>query len=320
MDFTRTLEKGCEPGVDILYIKQLLWEIGMLDEEISFDTKDIFDSNLMKAVVNFHDRNWIFDNLDDLAKIDQKVWVMIQRTHAQLRYGMWQKPIINEAIIPKDEDIGVAFYFPRNISDKKATAIAESLGDISTVRRKIVMEALKHAYDPDVPRYYPLSVYIPGRTLYDKRDQEALNVVTPEMISEVVRRCHPFPVDKEKLMREAITLYPDAISGADDVGGIIGLCHFAKVCRPYTDATAKALATVRFSEEITLDELIPGDWAYKRNHVGLYVGGGYSVEWVGGHCGCQLTDIHGPRVIHNFSLNQRVELKPWEEYRRPLWY
>lgn len=329
MEFTRDLYKGCEPGVDVFYMKGKLFELGMLEKEIATETKTIFDEEMETAVLNFQEREHgsEFPLLPMTGKITPYTWEEIEKeTHFLLmnRYPKFD----SSTVIPEDSDVGTAFCMPQNIHPNKAEAIVRDFGDLSAVRRKIIFEALKYATDPDFPRHYPLGLYIRGRSLYNKYDQETINIVTDEQIHIGEERMPIFfPSEKKRLMLETISLYPNT-PGADSSGGIIGLCHFAKVCKPGTDVTPNTLATDRYSklvykvegDEKGFCDWKPGDWACKQNHIGLYVGGGFVVEWIGGAYGCQLTNLFGDRFAYNFITNRVDRLSPWEQFRVPIWY
>lgn len=317
MIHTRLLEEGCEPGADILYMKQRLYNMGMLETEIDASIKTEFDEEMRIAVLNFQDRNKINGEPIELTgQIDAEIWDAIIREH-NTQY-LARTPIFNEdSIMASGESIGKPFIMPYSIHPDKAEAIAKDLGGVSYIRRAIVMEALRFAYDPAVPRYYPISLYIIGKTLYDKYGLGEPMIVTDKIIDQQDKR-YLLTEEKVRMMREAIS-FDRSITGADDCGGIVGLCHFAGVCKIGTDVPSKSLASDLYSTAINKEELQPGDWLYKPHHIGLYVGGGYGVEWIGVVFGCQLTAIDD-RVGYNFVKNAMVKLSPWENYRRPKWY
>lgn len=324
MEFTRPLSISSNPGVDIFYMKHRLFELGMLEKEIEGSSKDEYDESMEEAVYSFQERNLdpYNEHLVPTAEIDESTWQSIEREH-YISLLPWECKADKGGVISDDQSVGDIFLMPTNIEAKKAERIATGLGGISRARRIIVLEALKYAYDPDVPTHFPISLYIRGANLYDKYDQTTPNIITLDRIQEgAVRQPHFFPDQKSKLMRETVTLFKNVL-GADSSGAIIGLCHFAKVCKPGTDVTANVLSTDRYSTLIEDDaHLIPGDWVCKKNHIGLYVGGGYIVEWIGGAYGCQLTSINpdDKRIAYNFITNEFAELASWESYRRPKWY
>lgn len=317
MIHTRVLEEGCEPGADILYMKQRLYNMGMLETEIDPTLKTEFDEGMKTAVLNFQERNRLHGEPMPLTgQIDEEIWDAIIREH-DIQY-LARTPIFNDkSIIASGEAIGEPFSMPHHIHPDKAESIAKDLGGVSYIRRKIVMEALRLAHDPSAPRHYPISLYIIGKTLYDKYGQEEPMIVTNKVIDQQ-DTTYLITEDKIRMMREAIAFNPNT-TGADDCGGIVGLCHFAGACKIGTDVPSKSLASDLYSTAINKEELQPGDWLYKPHHIGLYVGGGYGVEWIGVVFGCQLTAIDD-RVGYNFVKNAMVKLSPWENYRRPKWY
>jgi hypothetical protein len=62
----------------------------------------------------------------------------------------------------------------------------------------------------------------------------------------------------------------------------------------------------------------PADLAWKSGHIGLYVGGGYVVEWVGGAYGCQLTKAN--RKVFNFVDGKLHTMGKWSAYGDPKIY
>lgn len=319
MIHTRTLQEGSEADVDILFIKQRLYNMGLFETKIDSMTKTEFDEETTRAVLNFQERNRDVDGspFEQTGKIDSDIWNAILREHNI--FALARDPIFtDESVIPNGESIGMPFAMPANISPEKAEKIAMNLSGISNRRRMIVMEALKLAYDPAVPRYYPISLYIRGRTSYSKHNQVEPAIVTDEVIDQQVST-YSMTDAKLRLMRETIAFDKKTI-GADDCGGIIGLCHLAKVCKIGADLTAKVMVSDRYSTAITREELSPGDWVYKVDHIGLYVGGGYSVEWIGGAYGCQLTSMDEERIVYNFIKSNFVKLSMWDTFRRPKWY
>jgi hypothetical protein len=167
---------------------------------------------------------------------------------------------------------------------------------------------------------YPISLYIRGGNLYSKLDQETIFTVTPNVIIDGAKRQPEFyNGGRKEMMLKAIALSPDT-TGADCSGGIIGLCHHFKVCKVGTDATANSLASFMYSKPIAYRDIIPGDWVHKDQHIGLYVGGGYDVEWMGGAYGCQLTRASGPRYGYNFVTGKVDKKDGFVHYRRPNFY
>lgn len=317
MFYTRDLEVGCESGADILFMKQRLNKLGLYEGAMKTETKTVFDEDMDLAVLNFQCRN----DLPITGVIDQDIWNAILGECDLLNSA--QPSIFDTSDgIPQGESVGASFTMPRHISPEKAEAIAKSFSGVSNSRRNLVFLALEQAYDHAMPSYYPRSLYIPGRTLYDKHNQTDLLVVDEVLVKDI-SVLYAFSPKQITHYLEAIALRKNT-TGADDSGGIIGLCHKLQLCKPGTDPVASVMASDAYSTPISKEELRPGDWVYKDIKIGLYVGGGYVVQWAGPSYGCQLTDIptddRGTYTLHNFIRNKDGERKAWTKYRRPKWY
>lgn len=123
----------------------------------------------------------------------------------------------------------------------------------------------------------------------------------------------------KEMMLKAVAYNPKT-TGADCSGGIVGLMRYAGVVSSSFDASADSLCGNSHSRAISKNELIPGDWVGRSGHIGLYVGGGYVVEWYGQNYGCQLTGLGTKRKAYDFVNKKYGTRSDWTKYRRPKYY
>jgi cell wall-associated NlpC family hydrolase len=109
------------------------------------------------------------------------------------------------------------------------------------------------------------------------------------------------------------------ITGADCSGGVVGLLRHAGVVKPTFDLAADGFAASKSMQRIEESELLPADLLHKTGHIGMYVGGGYAAEWMGGAYGCQLTRV-GARRGWNFVKHKQERFGAWTAFLRPKWY
>lgn len=217
---------------------------------------------------------------------------------------------------PTPEPVG---DIPENIGATAAAAIRVDIGKVSDMRQRIVLTALGNAYDPDKPRDYPYSLYIRGGNLYNT--DLSLNVIDAARIeSGAKRQPEYYSGGSKEIMLAAVAKYPGGITGADCSGGIVGLLrHFGLVKNTF-DAIANGLCDSGHSRKISKADLQPGDWVGLSGHIGLYVGGGYVVEWYGQNFGCQLTKLGTKRKAWDFVGKKYRTRAEWTRYRRPKYY
>ena len=217
---------------------------------------------------------------------------------------------------PTPEPVG---GIPANIGATASAAIRADLGKVSDLRQRIVLTALREAYDPEKPRDYPYSLYIRGGNLYNT--DLSLNVIDSQRIETGAKRQPQYYSGGSKqMMLAAVKQHPGQITGADCSGGIVGLLrHFALV-KPTFDAIANGLCDSGHSRKISKADLQPGDWVGLSGHIGLYVGGGYVVEWYGQNFGCALTKLGTKRKAWDFVGKRYRTRAEWTRYRRPKYY
>jgi len=62
-----------------------------------------------------------------------------------------------------------------------------------------------------------------------------------------------------------------------------------------------------------------GDWVGRDGHIGIYVGGGYVIEWMGKLFGCQLTQLDNRRG-YDFVGKKLRSKSGWTKFRKPKYY
>lgn len=195
-------------------------------------------------------------------------------------------------------------------------AINKDIISVSKARYEAVKLALIEAYDPAItPRAYPKSLYIRGGNLYNK--DLTKNIITESKLASYLKRdsYKQYFEGREEMFRKAVENQPDC-TGADCSGGVVGIWRKTGLSKSDMDATANSLCGNSYSYEIDKEDLVPADYVGTNGHIGLYVGGGYVVEWVGGSYGCQLTKLN-KRVVYDFVQKRNRSMGAWSKFRRP---
>jgi len=201
-----------------------------------------------------------------------------------------------------------AVEIPERFSGSIKASLGPALASVSPIRRQICLDALQYAIDPYKPPAYPLSFYIRGGNLYNK-DLTA-NIMTMDKLDRYLATPGYAPYydgGRDEFMRRAAAAQGYKCTGADCSGGIVGLLRHAGVVSTGFDANAN---TLYGSYSVKTAKPIAGDWAWRSGHIGLYVGGGYVVEWIGGAYGCQLTK-YANRKVYNFMTRKLQAFSPW---------
>ena len=191
------------------------------------------------------------------------------------------------------------------------------MASVSAKRQSIVLDALQFAFDPQRPSAFPLSLYIRGANLYNT--DLTPYVVTKSRIRSGAKRQPQFYDGGRQAMMEAAVDDNPAVTGADCSGGIVGLLRHAKVVRGGFDLSADGFTGKSHSKRIEQSALRSADFVHKAGHIGLYVGGGYAVEWMGGAYGCQLTMLCKRRGW-SFVTKRMVHFGAWTGFYRPSYY
>ena len=202
------------------------------------------------------------------------------------------------------------------IGSTALAAINADITSVSTKRYEAVKLTLQEAYDEaSGARAYPKSLYIRGGNLYNK--DLTLNLISSADLEKYLDRkdYREFYEGREDMLRAAVKNQSDC-TGADCSGGIVGIWRKMGFAASDMDAIADGLCGNSYSAAIARDDLLPGDFVGRSGHIGLYVGGGYVVEWVGGSYGCQLTKFSN-RVAYDFIQKKNRKLSAWTKYRRP---
>lgn len=230
-----------------------------------------------------------------------------------LTWAAIERAVSGEYVAPEPYDGDL----PQNISSQAAAAIAKELGAVSGTRKKIVLEALRNAWDPAKPTAYPPSLYIRGGNLYNTDLRP--NYITAARINSGAKRQPQYYTEPAKTIMLAAVKANPKTTGADCSGGIVGLMRYAGVVKPGFDATANSLCGNSHSTAVDKYTLRAGDWVGKSGHIGIYVGGDYVVEWAGHRYGCQLNRL-SRRTIYDFTRSKSISLSGWTKFRRPKYY
>jgi len=294
MSLTRMLRYGSAGG-DVLLVKQRLLALGCYASQIVELKNNVFGRDTQNAVKAFQAKNGM--------TADGIVGML---TYAALFPG--EAPAT--ACVERAS-------IPAQIGDAAATSILAALAAASETRRGIVLDALAFAYDATISREYPVSLYIRGGNLYNA--DLAPNVISlARIISGAKRQPEFYDGGRQEMMERAVQ-DNRVITGADCSGGVVGLLRHAGIVKPTFDLAADGFATSKSMHEVAADELQPADLLHKSGHIGLYVGGGYAVEWMGGAYGCQLTRLTNRRGW-NFVKHSTDRFGAWTTYLRPDWY
>ncbi len=293
MPLNRTLRPG-SAGEDVIRVKQRLFALGCYPPQITALNSSAFGKDTLAAVKAF------------------------QCAHALNADGI-VGPLTYAALFPEEtvSEVGSTNAELPQIGKNAWDALSAALENASETRRMIVLDALQFAFDATQPRAYPTSLYIRGGNLYNK--DLLPNVITIERIqSGALRQPEFYDGGRQEMMEQAVRENP-AITGADCSGGVVGLLRHAGVVKPTFDLAADGFAANRSVKRIDQEALQPADLLHKSGHVGLYAGGGYAVEWMGGAYGCQLTRISGRRGW-NFVRRREDRFGAWTGFLRPNWY
>ncbi len=194
-----------------------------------------------------------------------------------------------------------------------ASAIHAALDTAGSIRKGLVLDALQFASDPERPGEFPASLYIRGGNLYN--EDLTPNVITLARIAAGARRQPEYYDGGRREMMERAVLENPSITGADCSGGVVGLLRHAGLVKPGFDLAADGFAASAQYRHIDSAALRPGDLLHKRGHIGLYAGGGYAVEWMGGAYGCQLTRLAARRGW-NFVKKKTDRFGAWTGFLR----
>lgn len=290
----RNLRFGSD-GEDVLRVKKRLLDLGCFEPHITQFKVSSFGRDTQRAVKTFQAAHGLVPD-----------GIVGSLTYAALF------PTEQTNTTPVDRAI-----IPINIGDEAAPAIIQALESVGDTRRAIVLDALQFAYDPAVPSEYPLSLYIRGGNLYNS-DLSPNVISLARIASGAARQPEYYDGGRREMMERAVLDNP-AITGADCSGGIVGLFRHAGVVKSIFDLSADGCAASGSYRRIDITELQPADLLHKSGHIGLYAGGGYAVEWMGGAYGCQLTLLKARRGW-NFVKGKSDRFSAWTSFLHPKFY
>ena len=305
MEFTRILCYGASGG-DVLYIKRRLFERGWYEAGVLSIVKSRFGGDTLRAVRRFQAAN----GLPPSRANDEATWRAIEE-----RAG--RAPALT-AGADEPLDAGAAIdALPDTLSATARGRIAPALAAASPQRRAIVLDALAFAFDAGMPRAYPLSLYIRGGNLYNK--DLTKNVITLARIAAGAKKQPEFyDGGRREMMERAVRANP-SITGADCSGGVVGLLRHAHVVPAGFDTTADGFyGGGGNTKRISREALLPADLLHRKGHIGLFAGGGYAVEWMGGAFGCQLSALSDRRG-YNFVTGRSQKMSAWTGFLRPTY-
>lgn len=286
----RVLHHG-DSGDDVLYIKRQLFDKGYYPPTVKKIKSDKWGNDTDVAVENFRSR------YVPQGEINRILW----------------DAIVAAEPLPDPE-------IPANIGHTARAVLERALEGITARRKAMVLNALMFAWDPEIPADFPYSFYVRGANLYDGVGQ--LHIMTKARLEAYFKRSDYQPYfnnGRKEMMLAASEASGYTNSGADCSGGVVGLLRNAEIVKSGWDASADGFykQTSTWSH-VTAAELIPGDLVHKSGHIGMYVGGSYTVSWEGGAYGCQLInvgrDLANKRRDFDFVSRSYKTLGAWEHY------
>lgn len=295
MEFSRVLEYGLR-GADVRYIKEALVHLGYLSK----CTKDTFLGDTRRAVRYFQGKH----GMKQTGKVDASTWSRIVQ-------ALESTPAAEE---PRPT---VAGKIPENIGAEAGALIGRDLEKVNAARKQIVLDILRFAYDVEVPREWPISLYGWGKNLYTK--EKKLYLMDVADIQSAAQRYPDYYDGKRAEMQIAAVKAEGDKPASDCSGSIVGYLRRYGYVDPGFDTTSTGLAGKSHSTAIAEAQMLPGDWVWRQGHIGTYVGGGYVVEWVGGAFGCQLTRF-ADRRVYDFVARRERKYSAWTKCLRPKYY
>lgn len=286
MDFTRNIKRGTS-GDDVVFVKQRLVALGFLHAA----TKPTIGSDSVRAIKNFQAANGL--EVDGI--VGRLTWSALFGTEIEPQP---EQPISGYESLDR---------FGATIKN----AIVSDLEKVSETRRAMCLDAINQAVDPEQHGQFPRSLYIRGGNLYNK--DLTPNVITIARIrSGAAKQPEFYDGGRQDMMEDAVAANP-LITGADCSGGVVGLQRHAGVVKADFDMSADSYNGSSLYTHVNADELEAGDPVHKSGHLGMYVGGGRVVEWVGGAYGCQLTKL-AKRRVWNYVSRQYNGQGNWTDF------
>lgn len=295
-------------GDECLYIKQCLYSLGYLSVK---PKKKNFGSDTEKAVKKFQKVN--IDNngkpLDVDGKIGELTWNAIIWEYEKSNQPT-QTPTHNYILKPSD--------FP-HITASNLTAVEHDLQGVDPKRVEFVKFILKYARDVDYNKdTKPSALYIFGANLVDSNLNMQLASQPGFLEAKYNRNPQYFNGGRYDWMKSWIKKDPTLVA-SDCSGMVVGFLRLYGYTKPTFDTTANGLCGSGYSHATTRAKLVPGDFVGFTGHIGVYVGGGFVVEFAGGAYGCQLTRLHN-RKMRDLMRDTIESGKPWTKFRTPKWF
>ena len=303
------LKKGITNfGDECLYIKQCLYSLGYLSSK---PKKKNFGSDTETAVKKFQKSHT--DNngrpLEVDGKIGELTWGAIIREYEKLN-NTTQTPSNNSILKPSD--------FPY-VTMSNLTAIEHDLKSLDAKRVEFVKFILKYARDIDYDKdIKPSALYIFGANLVDSKLNVQLASESGFLEAKYNRNPQYFSGGRYEWMKSWIKKDPKLVA-SDCSGMVVGFLRLYGYTKSTFDTTANGLCGSGYSYATTRSKLVPGDFVGFSGHIGVYVGGGFVVEFAGGAYGCQLTRLTN-RKLRNLMNNTIASGKPWTKFRTPKWF
>ena len=286
MEFKRNLKRYMI-GDDVLAVKNRLKEMGYLTRV----SHSLYGNDTFKAVKTFQNAN----NLESDGIVGRLTWS-----------ALFDEP---SPVVPVE--------IPAHISKAKATAIATDLACVSDVRRDICLMALQYAVDPDAHGDTMRCFYVRGGNLFNT--DLSLNVMTEAKLKKYFAKASYAPYydgGRKELIQKMAIDSGYTIGGADCSGTVVGLWRKAKVVKTGFDANANGLYNSYCTDT---KNPIAGDLAWRSGHIGIYVGGGYVVENIGGEFGCQIT-AKANRKCWSYRDKKYHTMGKWSAFGDPKVY
>ncbi len=297
MPLTRNLSLGMS-GEDVSAVKARLLALGCYASGITTLKRNSFGADTLRAVLAFQAANGLAQD-----------GIVGPLTFAAL-FG--QENLKIEQTITTAQSDAVS-HLPIAV----ASSIQAALVGQTQARQAIVLHAITFAAHPLQPFDYPRSLYIRGGNLYNT--DRSPNVISLARIALGAKRQPEFYDGGRREMMERAVQNNPLITGADCSGGIVGLLRQAELVSAGFDCAADGFLARSKTTSIAKDALQSGDFLHKSGHIGLYAGGGYAVEWMGGAYGCQLTELSKRRGWN--YVKQRLDKQgDWTEFLRPVYY
>lgn len=313
--FTRILTLNTH-GEDVFYIKNMLFEMGYYNKTIKKISNKYFRNDTKQAVILFQGRN--SDVNGDPLRVDGIVGAATYSAIEKV-YAVFQKQEKEESEKPVSMSVSLQDFVNNytHIEKLKRIQIAADLAKVNELRQKMCLEILDYAYDQDAGGECR-GLYMIGGNLYNK--DLTINIPTAaDVRKQADRRPDYYDGGREEWIIKQLARDPK-LPASDCSGMEIGLMRKYGLISNGTDTTANVLSTkATWSTKITRKELMAGDWVAKDGHIGMYVGGGYVVEFYGGAYGCQLTNVDN-RIGYNFVERKLYRGGAWTRFRRPTKY